>query len=223
MRQREYKAPTYLLRDDIITRRKFDALVARHGFQIHALSDTAQNLHVTYYPPRNWGYDNRFYHFHIYYRKFGNLPELTGCVVSLGTLVKNRHGKSESRKFEFYMDNLKSAYEMLFGLFFSPEKVRFMQVVGKKRVNLTEKEFLQTGSKEREFIFLMKFPLNMLTYLFRLCIAPIRAIIRHYPKWEYLYEHMKDEFVLIRRYCRGRYNRRSVMHNWMVNDPNWLL
>ncbi len=100
MVHREYKAPTYLLRDDITTRRKFDALVAEHGFQIHAISDTKNDLQVTYYPPANLGYNSHFYHFHIFYRKFDNLPERTGCVVSFSALVKNRHGESEGRKYE---------------------------------------------------------------------------------------------------------------------------
>ena len=208
--------PKYRCEDLNLSRRKFDALVHKFGFKIQTLTDEKNELEISYFLPDKRSGVNSFINFKVHYRKYPQSPEKTGCVVFMDGLIMKSLVEFEDKSLTFYMDDLQSAYEMLFALFFTPEKVRYETVVGRKRVVLSEKDFIKTGDRAIDADFWFTIPGMILRGLLSWLTGPFRILAKPFHKWEYLFRHEGDEFVLIRRYCGGRHKRLSIIRNWMI-------
>ena len=204
------------------TRRKFDALAKELGFKIHILTDEKNELEVSYYLPDKRSGINSFVNFQIHYRKYPHNPEKTGCVVFMDGIIKKSLFDFDDKSLTFYMDDLQSAYEMLFALFFTPEKVRYEDVRGRKRMVLSERDFIKTGNRAISADFWFTIPGLVLRGILSWLTIPLRMATKPFQKWEYLCEHEGDEFVLIRRYCGGRHKRLSIIQNWMIRKHSFF-
>ena len=200
--------PTYKCEDLTRTRRNFDKLAKEHGFTIMVSADERYELNASYIMPDDRDTRNDFQRFDIHYRKHIRHPAKTGCVLTLKSL--------ESRTFTFYMDDLQSAYELLFAIFFTPEKVKFEQIRGKNRVKLSRKEFIKTGKQVSEADIWYSFPGIFIKMFFLWITKPIRYFFSRFRRWEYIYIPEDGCFTVIRRYCGGKHKMQTINHVWMM-------
>ena len=200
--------PTYECEDLNLTRRKFDQLAQEHGFTVMVSADERYELNASYIMPDNRDTRNDFQSFDLHYRKFIRRPSKTGCILTLKSL--------ESKVLTFYLDDLQSAYELLFAIFFTPEKVSYEQICGRKRDKLPRKEFIKTGKQVSEADFWYSFPGIFIKMFFLWITKPIRYFFSRFRRWEYVYTPEGDQFTVTRRYCGGKYKMHTISHVWMM-------
>lgn len=156
---------------------------------------------------------------YVAYKAQDEGKEISPCLVTITYLLRN-HKKSD---IHLFMDSLADAYDLVLEFMERPNFVKYEQVKGRKRKELSEEEFIKPGIKKltppKKH---STFKITMMA-IFQFIFAPLVELYRrihftarnNHRKWEYVGEKTENGYLITKRYCGGRYKRITIEQPWM--------
>ena len=159
---------------------------------------------------------------HVAYKAQDEGKEISPCLVTITYLLRN----NKKSDIYLFMDSLADAHDLVLEFMERPNFVRYEQVKGKRRKELSEEEFIKPGIKDLKPLKpYSRFAVGM-TVAFQFIFAPLVELYRrihftarnNHRKWEYLGEKTENGYLITKRYCGGRYKRITIEQPWMPSE-----
>jgi len=159
---------------------------------------------------------------HVAYKAQDEGKEISPCLVTITYLLRN----NKKSDIYLFMDSLADAYDLVLEFMERPNFVKYEQVKGRKRKELSEEEIIKPGIKDLKPLKPhSSFAVGM-TVALQFIFAPIVELYRrihftvrnNHRKWEYLGEKTENGYLITKRYCGGRYKRITIEQPWMPSE-----